>query len=183
MITKTEESLFRFFKEKCKEYFDYSSLKDENGVLKKQAVTVFRGYPEREMLDWENREAASKFPYIAIRATGYRTKQTGIDVYENKCDFEIWTATRGEDDTSEKEYLNNLKLCEFVQKCLLEEPTIHLEYSVDTESDFAVDFFKDQTRPYYMSCITFTCEGGIVENRIIENDIEKDLINQFTGGK
>lgn len=183
MITRTEEKLFNFFKEKCKEYSDYSSLRDEEGNYIKQAVTVFRGYPEPKMLDWENREAKSKFPYIAVRAIGYKTRQTGIEVYDSKCDFEIWTATRGSDPKSDREYINNLKLCEFVQKCLMEEPTISLEYSVETDSDFSVEFFKDQTRPFYISCITFTCAGGIVENKIIENNVESDLISQFTGGK
>ena len=183
MITRTEEYLYKFLESKCKDYSDYSSLIDENGIRIKQNVTVYRGYPEPEMLDFEDKTKKSKFPYIALRAIGYRVKQTGIDVYESKCDFEIWTATRGMKETADREYLNNLKLCEFIQKSLLEEPTIDLEYSIDTNSEFAVEFFKDQTKPFYVSCITFTCNGGIVENKVVENNIEKCLENQFTGGK
>ena len=183
MITRTEERIYEFLKGKCEHYSDYSSLTDENGDRIKQTVTVYRGYPDPDDLNLEKPEKKSKFPYIAIRAVRYRDKQTGLEAYESKCEFEIWTATRGNDETSDREYINNLKLAEYIQKCLMEEPTISLEYSIETDSEFSVEFFKDQTRPFHISCISFTAAGEIVENKIIENNLEDILKNQFTGGK
>ncbi len=183
MITRTEEFIYEFLKEKCKDYFDYSSLEDENGKKIMQAVSVHRGYLKPQVYEAENTEEKSCFPYIAFRGTGYRVHQTGIDAYESKCDFEIWTATVGSDSRTDEDYTRNFKLTEYIQKCLMEEPTINLEFSIDTGSDFAVEFFKDQTRPFYISCISFTASGDVVKNKIVENNLEEMLKNQFTGGR
>ena len=186
MITGTEERIYEFLKEKCKYYSDYSSLTDENGEKIKQAVTVYRGYPDPDVLNLEKPERPekkSKFPYIAIRAVRYRDVQTGIGTYDSKCEFEIWTATRGKTATSYEEYINNIKLAEYIQKCLMEEPTINLVYSIETDSEFSVEFFKDQAKPFYISCISFTASGDVVGNKIVENNLEEMLKNQFTGGR
>ena len=156
MIKHTEEKIFEFLEK----------------ILSEKDIKVYRGFlPQKSFEDRENGNYKESFPYVTLRIVEFKQERAGIDYYNSPVEFEIWVASKEE---QEKNYLENLETAHFIMEKLLEETTkpardklLNIDkqgsgFVIDQTREFKVSFHSDQYRPYLFSRISFSVYGEAV---------------------
>lgn len=158
MIRTIENFLYEFLAEK---------LKDKN-------INLYRGVlPEQRHSDREEgKKISDLFPFVLLRLTEFKQIRTGIDSYDVPVDFEIWIGTKMEE---EKDYLKNLDIGDYLKKEFLKQSTVDKKFAVDQSYPFSVEFFNDESYPFFYSVCRFKVFGIPDTSEIISNDIKRFL--------
>lgn len=149
-----------------KQIYDYlQKIIDEKNVNMGDKYKVYRGFlPSNSFEDRENGEKSNNyFPFVILRALSYEQRVAGFGQGDSYADFEIWIGTKEE---KEEDYINNLAMGDFIREKLLENSTVENGFSIDQSKDFRVEFYSDQSKPYYYSKINFTVFAEPIQSKV-----------------
>lgn len=155
MIMTIEQRLYDFLCEK----------------LKDKGFNVYRGFlPEN---DHETREQSNKkkneyFPFVILRITHFEQSRVGIDTYLTPIDFELWIGTK---EDKEEDYIKNLSIGDFLRKELLIQSTQDKLFAIDASYPFTVDFYSEESEPYFYSMCKFRAFGIPEESEIVQKKV------------
>ena len=160
MISRQEQYVFDFLEEVVEGIYS-----DDVSTLD---FKVYRGYLPNSKVDFstqtKNEENDDKyFPFFLLRVLDYEHLRTGIDTYVTRCDFEVAIGMKIEDP---QEYLDVVKVSEYLCDKLMSETTIKNKFNVDQTKPFKMQWFKDQAKPYMYCLCSFTTTGNVAESKI-----------------
>ena len=160
MISRQEEYVFNFLKEVV------NSMYEEN--ITSLNFNVYRGYLPNSKVDFATQTKEEQgddkyFPFFLLRVLDYEHLRSGIDTYNTRCDFELAIGMKIEDP---QEYLDVVRVSEFVCEKLMSNSTIKNKFNADQTKPFKMQWFKDQAKPYMYCVCSFTTTGNVAISKI-----------------
>ena len=70
-----------------------------------------------------------------------------------------------------QEYLDVVRVSEFVCEKLMSNSTIKNKFNVDQTKPFKMQWFKDQAKPYMYCVCSFTTTGNVAISKINTSDV------------